>query len=229
MIKEQIPMPNYPELSFPGLSYESLNKRIPDYISATKWYARVWISSIFVIVAAITSISCYYFELTNDLFYVSSLGILLFLYIITMPMLTRIFVTSVYITNKISISKRKYFYRLLANTPTEHRLVIANNIWNALKSDEWRLYINLANNIDRVRAVHCCHELGQIASDLTSTNPRRFCRAMFKTINNQRGGVRYFFDTIVMLGERELNNKNEHKSTIRNTQKLLMDDLFIHR
>lgn len=229
MIKEHLIIPNYPVLSFPGLSYELLNKKIPDYIATTKWYIRVGISSLFVLIAAITSISCYYFELINDLFYLSTLSVLLLLYMITMPMFTRLFISSEYITKKTRRSKRKFFYRLLSNTTIENRRMIANNILEALKSDEWRLYINSGNRIDPARTVYCCQEISKIATDLTTTNPRKFCRAMYKVMNNQRGSVRYFFDTLIMLGEKEFNKKDVTKPKIRNTKKLLMENFFMHR
>ncbi|CZF78042.1 hypothetical protein GCE9029_00577 [Grimontia celer] len=229
MHQEQFPIPEYPKLAFKGVSFQSLNQQAPNYANTARWYARLIISAAFMLFAVITTVSCLYFGLTTDIFFLATLVGTLLVYMISMPVLTKAFVTSERIKNKMKVKKRRFYLRSLANTPINDRLDVANSIWEALRSEEWSLCITYAHAADRTRTVYCCQQIGKIASELTHTAPDVYTDAMLKTMNNQRGSVRYFFDILSMLGEQQFHEEHEAEKHVRTTQRIMVDDIFTHR
>lgn len=229
MRQEQFPIPEHPELTFKGVSFSSIKQQAPSYVSTAKWYARLLISGAFMLFATITTLSCYYFGLTDDIFFIATLAATLLIYLITMPMLTKSYVTSERVMKKMKRKKHRFYLRALANTPLDTRLEVANGIWDALRSEPWSLCISYAHTADRTRTVYCCQQIGKIASELTHSAPDVFCDAMLKTMNNQRGSVRYFFDILIMLGEQQFNDEHEEQRHVRTTQRIMVDDIFKHR
>lgn len=229
MDQEQFPIPEYPKLGFKGVSFQSLNQQAPSYVTTAKWYARLMISAAFMLFAVITTLSCYYFGLTTDVFFIATLIGTLLIYLISMPVLTKAYVTSERVIKKMRRKKRQFYLRSLANTPINDRLEVANGIWDALRSEEWSLCVSYAHTADRTRTVYCCQQIGKIASNLTHTAPDVFSDAMLKTMNNQRGSVRYFFDILIMLGEQQFHEEHEAEKHVRTTQRIMVDDIFTHR
>lgn len=229
MHQEQFPVPVYPDLTFRGVSFSQLNQRVPNYRNTAKWYARVIISVAFLLIATITTLTCYYFGLTDDTFFIATLVGTLLLYAITMPLLTQSIADSPRVQKKMKASRRRFFHKALSNTPLDVRLEVANRIWHALKDEQWNLCISYAHTNNAARTVQCCRQIGKIASALPHTDPEIYCDAMLKTSNNQRGSIRYFFDIIVMLGEQQFQEENEDQKKIRTTQRLMLDDIFSHR
>ncbi|WP_407332764.1 hypothetical protein [Enterovibrio sp. 27052020O] len=229
MHQEQFPVPEYPDLEFGDISFQTLSQKAPDFIATSKWYARLSISMAFLLFAVITIISCYYFGLTDDIFFIATLSVTLLLYFISMPMLTRAYTKSERMNRKIAQAKHAFFVRSLANTSLETRLQVANRIWAALRGEKWTDCINYAHTLDKPRTVYCCQQIGKIASNLTHTDPEIFCDAMLKTMNNQRGSIHYFFDILSMLGEQQFYDDHEEQRKIRGTKKLMLDDIFTHR
>ncbi|PKF49262.1 hypothetical protein [Enterovibrio nigricans] len=229
MHQEQFPIPQLPSLEFRGISLQALNSNMPDYVSTARWHARLVISLAFLVFSSLTSVVCYYFGLVEDIFFVATLSLTLLLYLMTMPMLTRSFVESPRIQEKVKTNRQQYYLKALSITPLENRAIVSTKIWDALRSDEWMGCISYANTLDRARTVHCCQQIGKIASDLTSNDSDRFCDAMLKVMNNQRGSVRYFFDILIMLGEQQFQDEHEENKKVRSTQKLMLDDIFMHR
>ncbi|WP_394213278.1 hypothetical protein [Enterovibrio calviensis] len=229
MHQEQFPVPEYPDMEFIGVSFHTLNQQTPDFVATSKWYARLGISMAFLLFAAITTASCYYFGLTDDTFFIATLSVTLLLYLVSMPMLTRAYIASERMNRKIVLEKQRFFVKSLANTPLEERLQVANRIWTALRGEQWTECINLAHALDKPRTVYSCQQVGKIASNLTHTDPEIFCDAMLKTMNNQRGSINYFFDIISMLGEQQFYDEHEEQRKVRGTKKLMLDDIFTHR
>lgn len=229
MHQEQFPIPEHPTLTFKGVSFPSIKQQVPSYITTAKWYARLLISAAFTLFATITTVSCYYFGLTDDVFFIATLAATLLIYLVTMPMLTKSYVTSDRVIKKIKQKKRRFYLRALANTPLDVRKDVASGIWDALRSEPWSLCISYAHTADRNRTVYCCQQIGKITSELTQTDPDIFCDAMLKTMNNQRGSVRYFFDILIMLGEQQFNDEHQEERHIRTTQRIMLDDIFKHR
>lgn len=229
MHQEQFPVPAYPDVAFPGISFVDLTKRAPNYLNTAKWYARLLISAAFLVLAKITTVTCYYFDLTDDVFFVATMVVTFILYLISMPVLTKAFVHSPPVRDKMRASRRKFYHSSLANTPLQDRLNVANNIWDALKDEQWTLCISYAHTNNKERTLYCCQQIGKIASEITHTDPDIFCDAMIKTSNNQRGSLTYFFDVLIMLGEHQFHQENEEEKKVRITQRLMIDDFFTHQ
>ncbi|KXF82253.1 hypothetical protein [Enterovibrio coralii] len=229
MHQEQFPIPQLPSLEFRGISFQALNSNVPDFVSTARWKARLAISIAFLMFAASTGLVCYSFGLVDDIFFVATLTLTLLLYLMTMPMLTRSYVESPRVQDKLKVNRQKYYLKALSTTPLDVRAQVSTRIWDALRSDEWMDCISYANTLDRPRTVHCCQQIGKIASDLTSNDSDRFCDAMLKVMNNQRGSVRYFFDILIMLGEQQYQDEHEENKKVRSTQRLMLDDIFMHR
>ncbi|MDD1781815.1 hypothetical protein LRP49_11495 [Enterovibrio sp. ZSDZ35] len=208
---------------------QALNTGMPDYLSTARWRARLVISLAFLMFSASTGLVCYYFGLVDDIFFVATLTLTLLLYLMTMPMLTRSFIESPRVQNRVKTQRQQYYLKALSTTPLDVRADISTKLWDTLRSDEWMNCISYANTLDRPRIVHCCQQIGRIASDLNSNSPDRFCDAMLKVMNNQRGSVRYFFDILIMLGEQQFHDEHEENKKVRSTQRLMLDDIFMHR
>lgn len=226
MSKEQFPVPEYPDLQFPGLTFYILNQKAPNYKSEIKLYARLFISFMFIIVALITLFSSQYNDLLRDVLDISALALLLLLYFMFSSFFTRVVLNSEYVNKQAQISKKHFIYRELTKISRKTRIIIAHNILNALTSSEWRLYINYAQKIDHARTVYCCEKIEQIAADLSSNDPALYTKAILKTMNNQRGDVLYLFDMFIILTDQHSNNKQKEGITMRNTKKLLTQDNF---
>ncbi|MBE1275076.1 hypothetical protein [Enterovibrio baiacu] len=222
-------IPEYPKITYAGISRETLSRKTPNFLNSVKWYARVGISFTFIFFASVTTFSCYLFDLTDDIFFIATLAITFFLYLCSLPLLTKIIISSERVRQWVRKSKHRYFLKALANTPFEARLNASNIIWETLRSDEWATCINDAHEIDRERTVYCCQQLGKIASNLIDSDPEIFSDAMLKTMNNQRGSAPYFFDILVRLAEQQFHNEHESQRKLRGTQKLMLDDIFSHR
>ncbi|MGF1866604.1 hypothetical protein L4D15_15310 [Enterovibrio norvegicus] len=229
MHQEHFLIPEYPKITYAGISLETVSKKTPNFLHSVKWYARIGISFAFIFFASVTTLSCYLFDLMDDIFFVATLAITFFLYLCSLPLLTKAIISSERVRQWVRKSKHRYFLRALANTPFEARLNASNIIWDTLRNEEWATCINDAHEIDRERTVYSCQQLGKIASNLIDNDPEIFCDAMLKTMNNQRGSTSYFFDILVRLAEQQFHNGKESQRQLRGTQKLMLDDIFSHR
>lgn len=222
------PVPEYPDLQFPGLTFYLLNQKAPNFITSAKWFVRLCISFVFLIMLLIMTLFFEYHDLFEDILDLSALAVLFFLYILSISLFTPVFLNSEYVKNMAIISKKHFIYRELAKTPRKKRLIVANNILNALKSNEWRLYINYANTIDSARTIYCCKKIEKIALDLGSNDPTRFTAAILKTMHNQRGGIFYLFDIFIILTDQHFIHEHKKGRKIRKTMKLMIQNDLTH-
>ena len=226
MLNEQFPLPEYPDIIFPDFSYYSVNQKFQDSKSTVKWGIRLLITVFFFSLILIVSFSYHFNEDSNSSIYFLLITFLVVSYILCLYFFTPLLLKSRYVNKKIILSRKNFFYHEYKKVPLRARRLVAKNIFDALKSDEWRLYINYANQIDHKRTLYNTKKIAEIASALCSKDPTVFSHAVYKSMHNKRGSVRYLFDMFIILTEQNLNMKNKKNKTTRKTKKLMMHEKF---
>lgn len=218
--------PSYPDLNLIHLSKNTLSEKMPDYKNLIRWKIIILISLFFISFILIVTISCYSYQLINDWFYFLILICGFTLYFISLPILTKLYLKSDRVINKIIKYKKTFYYQQLTKIPYQSRLNLANNIWNALRSDKWRQCINKAQILDRKRTIYSCKQIATIATDLTKKERHIFSLALYKTIFNQRGSVLFFFDNIISLANQQHHIEFEKLKEKENLEHKFLNDFF---
>ena len=227
MERQAFPAPDFPDMQFQNLTLEQLQKCAPDFVTQAKRNFQVGVTCIYTGIATLSGVVCHQFGLIADVFFFITLGVMTCIYLVILTTLSIRIEHSPHIQRKAGKLKQNYLLRHLSKTPKSSRMKVSKAIRRCFYDEKWVTCLLYARQMDQKRTEHYCQEIGRIATHLCSDDPKYFCDAMLKTMRDQRGSVKHFFDLIVILGMQQYDKTN--KKNLRTTQRLLMEDLFMNR
>ncbi len=227
MPSDEFRPPEMPSMTISSFTYDSLRKNAPNFVKLMKWRIRIWASLLFLSLVFFAHMVCLYLGLAEDGMLLIVLAVFLLMFLVCVPLITMTVTQSPTIRKRAKYFRKRYYLTALSKTPLYERQKLSKRIRAIFYEEEWAQCILLARMQDQERSDRCCKEIGKIAAYLCSEDPKYYTQAVLNVLNHQRGGLKYYFDSLSVLANQQFNAMN--KKQMRLTQRLLFEDSFFNQ
>ncbi len=227
MPSDEFRPPEIPSMTISCFTYDSLRKNAPNFVKLMKWRIRIWSSLLFLSLVFFAHMVCLYLGLAEDGMLLIVVTIFLLMFSVCVPLITITVTQSPTIRKRAKYFRKRYYLKALSKTPLYERQKLSKTIRAIFYEEEWVKCILLARLQDQELSERCSKEIGKIAAYLCSEDPKYYSQAVLNVLNHQRGGLKYYLDSLTVLASQQFNAMN--KKQMRLTQRLLLENSLLNQ